>query len=169
MARNPRIEVRIGETFSRQLKVADTVTFATITWIGPQTIVEPAVITNGVAKATILVGDITLGLYKAFWTVDDSILGKSSIEVGEVLVKRDLSEEPIGQDFRSHAEKTLEKVEAVLEGRATTDQLSYSLNGRSLSRIPISELREWRQHLRSEIVIERRRRGNASSRVRIRI
>lgn len=169
MVDKTRIDVRIGDSFTKKLKVSSTVTAVDLVWYGPQTITTPTTLENGTATANITVGDVSLGLYRSVWVVTDSVYGTSSVEDGEVNVKVSVADEPIGQDLRSHAEKTLEKVEAVLEGRATTDQLSYSLNGRSLSRIPISELREWRQHLRSEVLMEKRRRGDASSRVRVRI
>ena len=43
-------------------------------------------------------------------------------------------------DSRSHARKVLEAIQAVLEGRASKDQESYTINGRSLSRTPIADL-----------------------------
>lgn len=43
-------------------------------------------------------------------------------------------------DDRSHVKKTLDALEATVEGRATNDQLSYSINGRSLQKTPIEEL-----------------------------
>ena len=57
-------------------------------------------------------------------------------------------------DPRSHAEIMLDKIETVLEGRADADVLSYSINGRSLSKIPPAELVEWRDYYRSEVVSE---------------
>lgn len=43
-------------------------------------------------------------------------------------------------DGRSHARKTLEAIEAVIEGRATTDQQEYSIGNRSLKKMPIADL-----------------------------
>lgn len=43
-------------------------------------------------------------------------------------------------DGRSHARRTLEAIEAVIERRATLDQKSYAINGRSLERTPIPDL-----------------------------
>lgn len=43
-------------------------------------------------------------------------------------------------DPRSHARITLDAIEAVIESRATKDQESYSINNRSLSRTPITDL-----------------------------
>lgn len=54
------------------------------------------------------------------------------------------------QDARSSARRTLDAVEATLEGRATRDDLNTAINGRSISRIPISELLQWRDRLKEE-------------------
>ena len=48
-------------------------------------------------------------------------------------------------DLRSYAKKVLDSVEAVIEGRATIDQSSFSIAGRSLSRMSIDELLELRR------------------------
>lgn len=58
-------------------------------------------------------------------------------------------------DARSWAERTLEAVEAVLAGRATADHEAYSIEGRSVTRIPIAELRTWRARLKTEVARER--------------
>lgn len=48
-------------------------------------------------------------------------------------------------DLRSFAKKVLDNVEAVIEGRATIDQSSFSIGNRSLSRMSIDELLELRR------------------------
>ena len=48
-------------------------------------------------------------------------------------------------DLRSYAKKVLDSVEAVIEGRATIDQSSFSVGNRSLSRMSIDELLELRR------------------------
>jgi len=60
-------------------------------------------------------------------------------------------------DPRSHAEIMVDKIETVLQGRADADVLSYSINGRSLSKIPPQELVEWRDYYRREAVMEHRK------------
>ncbi len=55
------------------------------------------------------------------------------------------------RDHRSWARRTLDALEATLEGRASQDQLAMTINGRSISRMPISELRQWRAELRTEV------------------
>lgn len=58
------------------------------------------------------------------------------------------------RDWRSDARKMLDAVTATLLGRASRDQLSMSLNGRSISRIPLIELREWKTQLEAEVRTE---------------
>lgn len=57
-------------------------------------------------------------------------------------------------DPRSDARKLLDALNATLLGRATSDQLAMSLNGRSISRTPLPELRQWRDQLKQEVRTE---------------
>ena len=53
-------------------------------------------------------------------------------------------------DVRTHAKKVLDAVQAVIENRATIDQSSFSIAGRSLSRMSIDELFTVRDRYRAE-------------------
>jgi hypothetical protein len=53
-------------------------------------------------------------------------------------------------DLRTHAKKVLDAVQAVIENRATIDQSSFSIAGRSLSRMSIDELFTVRDRYRAE-------------------
>ena len=53
-------------------------------------------------------------------------------------------------DTRSHAKVMLDKIESILEGRADADVSSYSIQGRSLSKISIAELLQWRDYYKAE-------------------
>lgn len=68
-----------------------------------------------------------------------------------------------GVDTRSHARKTLDNILAVLENRATLDQMSYTIAGRTLQRMPIGDLLKFKAHyetqVRSEEAADRIRRG----------
>lgn len=57
-------------------------------------------------------------------------------------------------DLRTHARKTLEAIEAVIEGRATQDVLEYQIAGRSLKRIPVNDLLVLRDRYRAEVARE---------------
>jgi hypothetical protein len=54
-------------------------------------------------------------------------------------------------DRRIHAQIMLAKIESILENRADNDVDSYSISGRSISKMPITELRKWREYYKSEI------------------
>ena len=58
-------------------------------------------------------------------------------------------------DVRSHAVKVLAALEALIEGRATADVSSYSIAGRSLTKLSVDELTKWRAYYRREVRRER--------------
>lgn len=57
-------------------------------------------------------------------------------------------------DTRSWARRTLDAVEAFLEGNASTAQASMAIQGRSISRWSLPDLAAWRDKLRQEVRIE---------------
>jgi len=61
-----------------------------------------------------------------------------------------------GADPRTHAEVMLDKIEGLLVGRADKDVSSYSIQGRSISKMTISDLLLWRDYYRKEVTKERR-------------
>lgn len=61
-----------------------------------------------------------------------------------------------GSDPRSHADIMLDKIEALLEGRADKDVTSYSIQGRSISKMSVSDLLQWRDYYRKEVAKEKR-------------
>jgi len=60
-------------------------------------------------------------------------------------------------DPRIHAEIMLGKIESILEGRADSDVASYSIGTRSLTKLSITELMEWRDYYRREITANKNR------------
>lgn len=58
-------------------------------------------------------------------------------------------------DARSHATKVLAAIEALIEGRSTQDVSSYSIAGRSLTKLTVDELLKWRGFYRREVRRER--------------
>lgn len=60
-------------------------------------------------------------------------------------------------DPRSHAKIVLDAIEATLEKRATKDQMSYTIAGRSLSRMDINDLMLFRDRYRAEVKKELRK------------
>ena len=66
-------------------------------------------------------------------------------------------------DLRSHNQIILDALEATLENRATLDQSSYSIAGRSLSRMDVDDLLRFKAiyswRVKREIQLERIRNG----------
>ncbi len=94
-----------------------------------------------------------------------------TLESGILDVDPDLSADTVAVDRRSYAAIALAAIEALLKGKATKDQTSYSLNGRALSRYSIDELNEWRGQLRVEVRDERqkaRRKSGGKSHANVR-
>lgn len=77
------------------------------------------------------------------------------VDQGELDVTVDLDVNAV--DPRTHAEKMLQKIEAVLENRADADVSSYSIAGRSLTKMSPEELLTWRDNYRREVKAYRRK------------
>jgi hypothetical protein len=100
----------------------------------------------------------------ASWTAGDygvsvrASLGASVVELdgGSAKIVADLTSAPEGHDPRGHAEKVLASIEAVLEGRASMDQMSYTINGRTLVRTPIADLVALRKTYKAEVAAAKR-------------
>ena len=57
-------------------------------------------------------------------------------------------------EARSHAQRVLDAIEAVIEKRASKDQESYAIAGRQLSRTPLADLLVLRDRYRGEVARE---------------
>lgn len=55
-------------------------------------------------------------------------------------------------DPRIHAEIMVDKIETILQGKADSDVASYSIAGRSLTKLSFQELLDARDHYRREVV-----------------
>ena len=76
------------------------------------------------------------------------------VERGEFEFIQDLDN--TGADPRSHAEIMLDKIQSLLQGRADKDVSSYSIQGRSIAKMSIVDLLQWRDYYRKEVLKERR-------------
>lgn len=56
-------------------------------------------------------------------------------------------------DRRTHAEVMVGKIESVLAGRADADVASYTIKGRSLTKLSPDELMRWRDYYKAEIAL----------------
>lgn len=58
------------------------------------------------------------------------------------------------EDRRSHARLMITKIESLLSGRADDDVSQYSIKDRSITKMSVKELTEWRDFYRSELASE---------------
>lgn len=79
-------------------------------------------------------------LWQAYIT--DGSANRTTLYSGRMVIKADFSTATV-QDYRSTISITLANLYAVVQGKATTDQQSYTIRGRSLSRMQPKELLEW--------------------------
>lgn len=73
------------------------------------------------------------------------------VESGNITIHPDIASQDAGHDGRAHAERVLDAIEAVIEGRATKDQDSYRINNRELRRTPVDQLMSMRDRYRREV------------------
>lgn len=81
---------------------------------------------------------------------------RATVYDGECLLGRNFAEDLAGFDTRSHARKCLEAIEAVLEGRASRSDLTYSIAGRQVGHYTLKELIEARDYWASKVLEEER-------------
>jgi hypothetical protein len=74
------------------------------------------------------------------------------VDSGRTSITQNLAD--TNADLRSHAKKVLDNIQAVIEGRATIDQSSMSIAGRSLSRMSVDELMTFRDRYKAEYLKE---------------
>lgn len=96
--------------------------------------------------------NLTAGLY-VYAVVASDNTDAYTVESGNITVeaRADLS---ISTDLRTHNQKVLDAVNAVIEGRATQDQQSYTIAGRTLVRTPLKDLLELKKHYESAVHTE---------------
>jgi hypothetical protein len=78
------------------------------------------------------------------------ITEKYTLENGQITILPDITQAVSATDLRSHAKKVLDAIESLLEGKSTADVLSYSIAGRSISKMNPEELIKWRSFYKTE-------------------
>lgn len=73
---------------------------------------------------------------------------------GQITIMPDLAAAEAGYTAKTHAQRTLEAIEAVIEKRASMDQERYRINNRELYRTPIADLLKLRDLYRLEVARE---------------
>lgn len=88
-----------------------------------------------------------------YWYTMRATRGADVVEVesGQLEILPDLAAAGAEYDGRTHAERTLESILAVIEKRATLDQERYRINNRELYRTPIADLLKLRDLYRAEV------------------
>ena len=106
--------------------------------------------------ASTVTANYVAGLYHyQIEVLETSSSNRIVVDQGELDVTVDLDVNAV--DPRTHAEKMLQKIEAVLENRADADVSSYSIAGRSLTKMSPEELLTWRDAYRREVKAYRRK------------
>ena len=98
----------------------------------------------------------TAGFYHWQLEVTETASGnRVVIERGTFTAVEDLDTN--GADPRSHAEIMITKIESILQGKADADVSSYSINGRSLTKMSFQDLIDARDFYRKEYAKERQK------------
>ena len=71
-----------------------------------------------------------------------------TVDRGQIEIKPNVASS--SADPRSHAKIMIDKIESLLEGKADKDVSSYSIAGRSLNKMSVQELLDWRTHYKAE-------------------
>lgn len=79
---------------------------------------------------------------------------RATLETGNFSISPDPAQIAAGTDTRSHVEKTLAAIEAMLEGKASKDVQEYTIGDRQLKYFTIGELMVWRDKYRAQLASE---------------
>jgi hypothetical protein len=94
------------------------------------------------------------GIYT--WSKYVTLAGERyTLDAGELEIRADPAAATAPLDQRSHAQRTLDAIEAVIEQRASSAQLQWSIKGRQVQYMSLDELRKMRAHYRAEVAQER--------------
>lgn len=105
----------------------------------------------------------TTGTYRLIGYVDDGT-DRHQVYDGYLEVLPDLAAASSGVEARSTIKQTLDALEALIAGKASKDQLNYTIAGRSLSHYSPDELLAWRTYYRRIWLEEKRALDQAAGR-----
>lgn len=169
----PREKVIIGEWLDIQLSFIDypssqyTLSYIFVGDTSQHEIVCTQNADNTFQLESEVVGDP--GEYKFQAVATDSLSHKFYVDSGSVTYEINYATLTTGQDNRSHVKKVLDALEAMIEGKATSDQIYYMIEGRALSRIPPDQLMMWYEKYKhmyeQELKLERRKRGKSTGKI----
>ena len=94
-------------------------------------------------------GSQTAGIYHYIaYVTRSSDSARITVDPGQIEIKPNLASS--SADPRSHAKIMIDKIESLLEGKADKDVSSYSIAGRSLNKMSVQELLDWRTYYKAE-------------------
>lgn len=93
-----------------------------------------------VSVAIATTADYVAGDYRMTGVVDNGVERHTILDRVPVTVLADPATATSGVDQRDHIDRTIEAIEATIEGKATHDHLSHSVEGTSISRMSPVEL-----------------------------
>ena len=108
--------------------------------------------------------DWAAGNYSWARYVEHTDTTRVTLATGRIKIHPDLIAAAAGFDGRSHAEKVLEAIERVIEGRATRGDQELQFDGKKIVKMTVSELIQLRQQYRNEVRTERNRQLKKSGR-----
>ena len=108
-----------------------------------------------------LTQNITPGLYTYIVFITDSSSNRVTIDEGKLQILENL-ETTSTTELRSHAKILLDKIESLLSGKADADVSNYSINNRSLTKMSVAELIQFRDYYKAEYLREIRIQRNKS-------
>lgn len=100
--------------------------------------------------------DFVPGLYHWQLEITETASGnRIVVDLGDLRARADMDDNQA--DPRIHAEIMLDKINSILEGKADSDVGSYSIAGRSLTKMTFAELMDARDRYKAEIVVHNNR------------
>lgn len=86
---------------------------------------------------------------------------------GSITIAPDYSENAAGLDARSFVKRTLDYLEALIEGKVQKDRANYAVNGRQLSTYSWEEIYKIYEDFKAQYAAELRKKRGRSSTVRV--
>ena len=100
--------------------------------------------------------DVAPTIYMGQGFVSNAANERFIVYEGQLEIMPDFNLQNTGKDLRSHAQKVLEQIKALLEGRFVDDSASYSIAGRSLTKLTPLELIETKHEYERIVIAETR-------------
>jgi hypothetical protein len=107
-----------------------------------------------VPKAT--TEQVTPGIYAGRGYVEDAV-DRYLVYDNQIEVMADFKLVSEGEDLRSHNSKVLEQIKSLLENKFVDDSQSYSIAGRSLTKMAPTELYTHKLYYEQQVIAENRR------------